>query len=100
MSRSAALGPVERAPHRLAQVRGRRAGRRALIQAHGDVGAEVFLNRYRPFRTQLKQLAINVRAEDRGPVVDAPTQSKAVDLKAAAVGENRAIPAHEPVQAA
>ena len=41
-----------------------------------------------------------MRAEDGGVVGDLARRGEAVDLEAAAVGEDRAVPAHEAVQAA
>src|SRR5215467_9596028 len=41
-----------------------------------------------------------MRTEHGRPVVDAPTQSETVDLKATAICQNRSVPAHEAMQAA
>ena len=66
----AALGPEDRAANRFAQIIRRRVGRRALVQAHGDVDAEVFLDGDGPLRRQLQQGAVDVGTEDGGAVVD------------------------------
>ncbi len=46
------------------------------------------------------QRAVEVRAELRAVLADPPHRREAEDLVAAAVGQDRAVPADEPVQAA
>ena len=97
---AAALRPVNGSPHRFTQILRPHVGRWAFIQAHGDVRAEVFLNGDGALRAELQRGAVDVRLEHRCPVVDSPAEGEAIDLKAAAVGEDRPVPAHEPVQPA
>ena len=47
-----------------------------------------------------RSVAVDVRAEDGGMVGDLAGGGEAVDLEAAAVGEDRAVPVHEAMQAA
>src|SRR5579884_865577 len=98
--RTAALGPANRAFDGDAQIIRRCAVRRTLIQAHGDVRAEVFLDGNSAFGCQLHQRTIDVRTKHGGMIVDLARRRQAVDLKTAAVGENGTVPAHEVMQAA
>ena len=67
---AAAFGPMERAAHGLAQHLRRRLERRALVETHGHVGAEVFLDGDGPFGRQFEEAAVDVRTEDGGVVGD------------------------------
>ncbi len=62
--------------------------------------AEVLLDGDGPFRRQFQKIAVDVRAEGRGVVGDVATGGEAVDLEAAAVGEDRTVPGHEAMQTA
>ena len=73
---------------------------RAVVEAHGDVGAEGLLNLDRALGGQLQKPAVEVRAEGRAAVGDFGPLGQAEDLKAPGIGEDRAVPAHEFVQAA
>ena len=74
--------------------------RRALVEAHDAVGPERFLDADRRFGRQRERASIDVRAEDDLLVVNLCQLGQAEDLKAAAVGQDRSVPAHKPVQAA
>ncbi len=97
---AAAFGPMERAAHRLAQHFQRRLERRALVKTHGDVGAKILLDGDGAFGRKFEEAAVDVRAKDGGVVGDLARGREAIDLKAAAVGEDRAVPAHEAMEPA
>ena len=72
-----------------------------MIEAHRDVGAELALNRRCDLGREPDQVAVVDRAERDAVVVDARDRvAQREDLVAAGVGEDRPVPAHEPVQAA
>ena len=78
----------------------RRIVRRALVENHRDVGAEVALDFHRLLRAEEELRAIEVRAELDAVLPDLANLREAEDLEAAAVGEYRERPVHEAVQAA
>ena len=100
MGGPAAFGPVQGAAHGLAQHFRRRPERRAFVETHRHVGAEVFLDGDGPFGREFEEGAVDVRTEDGGVVGDLARRGEAVDLEAATVGEDGAVPAHEAMQAA
>ena len=71
-----------------------------VVELHGDVAAELFLNGDGLFGRELDAVAVDVRAKDGALLVDRRPVGEAEDLKAAAVGEDRAVPAHDRVQPA
>ena len=77
-----------------------RIRRRAFIQAHGDVGAQVFLNANRSLRRQLEKRTVDVRAEYHAVVVQLSIGGETENLVSAAVCENRPGPTHKMVKAA
>ena len=83
---AAAFRPVQRPPDRFAHNLSGSTERRALIQAHGDIGTKVFLDLHGPLRTELQQGPIDMRAKDGRPIVDAKIGGQAIDLEAAAIG--------------
>ena len=87
-------------PHRDFTIFRRRVGGGAFVEAHGDIGSEVFLDLHRFLRGQFEQIAVEVGAEDGSAIVDFEIGGEAVDLIAAAVGEDGAMPVHESVEAA
>ena len=117
----AALQPAVRALHRARRVVAGDVKRRALVEHERDVRAERGLDRHRGLRAQEPLTPVQVGAkahaalldrEDRprrptgrGPaaaldlVGDAAVAHRE-DLKAPGVGDDRPLPAHEPVQAA
>ena len=80
------VGPIERL--------------RAFIQAHDDVGAQVFLAGDGALRREAVQAAVDVRAERHAVGVNFSHLCQTEDLEAARVGQHRPWPAHEAVQAA
>ena len=80
--------------------RGARA-RRALVEGHDDVGAELAPGSpsTAPGRARCGA-AVDVALEARPFLVETPQGGQAEDLVAAAVGQERPVPAHEAVQAA
>ncbi len=96
-----AARPLGGTAHGLGELGARHAGRRDVVEAHGDVAAEVPLDLGRELR----------REPDRRSVVDAPEGHPVVidreqrvpqreDLEPARVGQDRRVPAHEAVQPA
>ena len=95
----AALEPRERAAH--ARARELLVGRvrRALVERHDDVGAERVLDLDRALGRELDRRAVDLALEAHAAVGDLGLRQRE-HLEAAAVGEDRAVPAHERVQAA
>ena len=98
--RAAARRPAHRALHRFR--RGVARGRigQALVEHHRDVRAEPGLDVDGPLGRELMPRAVEVRLELGAVLADDPPLGEAEHLKAAAVGEHRAIPADESMQAA
>src|SRR5207248_5803542 len=96
---AAALRPVHGAADRFITNSRFALGGGTLIQAHGNVRTEVFLNANRLFGTELQQVAVDVRPEHGGFVGDLEVGGETIDLVAAAVGKDRPVPVHEAVQA-
>ena len=71
-----------------------------MVEHHRHVAAELFLNRDRPLGREFDSGAVDVRAKSNAAFVERHAIGEAEDLKAAAVGEDRAVPAHERVEAA
>ena len=97
---ASAAGPLRCALHcRFGDVA--RGGRLdALVEHHGDVGTERELNLGSFLWSEQMLRAIEMRAEAHAFVGDFAKLGKAEDLKAAGIGEDRAGPGHEFVQAA
>ena len=74
--------------------------REALVEHHRDVRAELRLDVGRLLGRQQVRRAVEVRSEVRALLVDRPAVGQAEHLVAAAVGQDRLVPADEPVQAA
>ena len=92
--------PVERAIHGLLHRRGRGPGFHQLVERHRDVGAEPILDADRLLGRQHRAAPVQMAPELHPRVRDLPQRREAHDLEAAAVGQDRARPAHELVQAA
>ena len=90
--------PPRRPGQRLLVVRARALRRRALVEGHEDVAAELQLDARRALRSQLLPAAVEVTAEDGALFGDPALFGKRVDLEAARIGEDVAVPGHEPVQ--
>jgi hypothetical protein len=71
-----------------------------VIELHDHVGAEVAFDGHHRFGSELALRAIDVAAELDALFSDSPERLQGEDLKTARVGEDRAIPAHERVEAA
>ena len=98
--RPRAVGPADRALGGVANHLGRVGQRHHVIQHHGHVAAQRLLDGDGPLRRNLQQPAVDVRAE-HGLLVGHPGDPRqAEELKTAAIGEDRAVPAHETVQPA
>ena len=73
----------------------------ALVQLHGDIGAEaVGLDLDRPFRRQHVFGAVDVAGEGHRLLLNLRDAGEGHDLEATAVGQDGFGPAHEPVQPA
>ena len=96
----AAARPARGARHRRGHDLERRVRRRTLVERHRDVAAQQRLDLHRAFGRQPLLGAVEVRAEGRAVLVDGAALAQAEDLEAARVGEDRARPGHEAVQAA
>jgi len=98
------LGPRAPAGRQLhALARARLLGRPgdAFVQLHDDVAAEqVGLDLHRAFGRQHMLAAVQMAGEGDGLFRDLADAAQAHDLEAAAVGEDRPVPAHEAVEAA
>ncbi len=98
--RARALRPAHRKLHRALRLgRGRGIGR-AFVEHHLDVGAEGELNVDRTFGRKRMRRAVDVRAEGDALLRDLAERPQRHDLVAAGIGEDRAVPAHEFVEAA
>ena len=94
-----ALRPERRQPDRLREVVA--PGRRADVEAHRDVGAELRLDRGHGLGREPLRGAVVDGAERDAVVVDARDRvAQREDLVAAGVGEDRPVPLHELVQPA
>ena len=71
-----------------------------VVEHHRHVAAQGLLDGHRPFRRDGHQPAVDVRAEDGFLLGHFHAMGEAEDLEAAAVGQDRPVPAHEAVQAA
>ena len=71
-----------------------------VVEHHRHVAAQKLLDGHRPFRRDGHQPAVDVRAEDGFLLGDFDAMGEAEELEAAAVGQDRPVPAHEAVQAA
>ena len=95
------LRPERRAAYRVLELSARDVDGRHLVEAHGDVRAKLALDRRRELGREARELAVVHGAERDAVVVhtrDRVTQRK--DLVATGVGEDRAVPTHERVEAA
>ncbi len=95
-----AARPRGRAAHRDLVRGGVGVGGRALVEAHRDVRTEHALDVHRGFGRQPVLGAVDVRAERDAVIVDLVDRGEREHLKAAGVGEDRAIPRREAVQTA
>ena len=78
----------------------RRGQLHADVEHHRDVDADRFLKRDDVLGREAMLAAVEVRAKRDAVVVELAPRLEAEDLKAAGVGEDRAVPRHEAVQAA
>ena len=74
--------------------------RRALVELHDDVGTEVLLDAHVVLGSPAVPRAVDDAAERHAVVVEFERVCEREDLEAAGVGEDRAVPVHERVQAA
>ena len=96
----AAPGPAQRQFHRRPRLLFRRRIGRALVEDHRHVGVQVVLHLYRTLGRQLDGVAVDRRLEADALLAELAELGQREDLEAAAVGDQRPLPAHELVQAA
>ena len=70
----------------------------AFIEAHDDVAAERFLDPDRLLRCNEVGRSVQMGAEANPLLADFPQVAEAEDLKPAAVGQDRPVPVHEPME--
>ncbi len=85
--------------HRLGDLGARQTRIDELVEGHRHVGAEQCLDLHRALGREAVRRAVEVRGEGDPVVVDAPQVRQREDLEAARVGQDRSVPAHEPMQA-
>ena len=73
---------------------------RAIVEGHGDVAAQGPLDLHAALRRHGEEGAVEMRPEDDRVVRDRPPIGQAEHLEAAAVGQDRPLPAHEAVHPA
>ena len=95
-----ALRPAVGALGRIGHDRPRRAREDRLVEGDRDVRAERLLDADRELRREPVDRAVEVAAERDAVLVDDPQVAERDDLEAARVGQDRAVPVHEPMQAA
>ncbi len=93
-----ALGPAQRQLHRTPRHVLVSGIRRAFIEDHHDIRAQVTLDLHRLFRPHEDFCAIYRRREVDALLLDLAHRAQAEHLKAARVGEDRPLPLHEVVQ--
>jgi hypothetical protein len=94
-------GPGGRPADDFGQLAARRLRRRADVEAHCDVGAEVGLDRGHRLRREVGERTVVDRAKRHALVVDVDDRvPEREHLEPAGVGENRTLPPHEAVEAA
>ena len=71
-----------------------------VVERDGDVGAERLLDGDRLLRREPVLRAVDVAPEGRAIVIDGPRRRERDDLEAARIGQDRPVPAHEPVEPA
>ena len=76
-----------------------RVARRALVEGHRDVGAQVLLDLHRALGREQVLAAVDVAPEAHALLVELAQRGEREDLVAAAVGEERPVPAGEAVEA-
>ena len=77
----------------------RRRVRRALIENHHHVRAQILLHTHARFRRQLDPIAVDRRSEDDALFADFSEIPQAEHLESTAVGQDRPLPLHEAMQA-
>ena len=94
-------GPVGRPADRILELAAGDVGGRDLVEAHRDVAAQVALDLRRELGREVRLGAVVDVAERDAVVVHRRQRvAEGEDLETAGVGENRAVPPHEPVQPA
>ena len=96
----AGRGPAQGALHRVGGVLAAARVGRALIEHHRHVRADQLLDAHALGRAEEHLRAVHRAAEAHALLADAPVLGQREDLVAAAVRQDRPVPAHEAVQAA
>ena len=95
-----AFAPAQRQFHRPRHVLARGRQPQAFVELHGNVGAEQRLDLDRAFGRELVHGAVEMRAEHHVLLGQLAQARQRHHLEAAGIGEDRARPVHEGVQAA
>ena len=98
--REGTLGPADRPRVRPGRLGGVHRRRRQLVEHHHDVGADVALRVHDRLGREKQRVAVEVALEADAVLGDLADVGEREHLEAAGVGQNGAVPAHEPVQAA
>jgi hypothetical protein len=100
MGRLAGRRPARGAFHGGLDLGTRQGAGRALVEGHDDIGAELRLDVHRQLGREDVPRAVVHRGELHAVVTHDAGALEAEHLKAAGVGQDRPVPAHEAVQAA
>ncbi len=96
-----AARPLGRASHGVLELAAVDAGGRNLVETHRDVAAQVALDLGGELRGEAGRRAVVDVAKRDSVVIDGEQRvAEREDLETARVGEDRPVPAHEPVQPA
>ncbi len=98
--RSRSSRPHARQAHRLFELFARRGQLHADVENHGNVAADSLLKFNDVLGREAMLASVEVRREGDAVVVETPPALEAKDLKAARIGEDRAIPRHEAMESA
>ncbi len=100
MRGATAARPAQRQLHGLARLAFGCRVRRAFIEDHDDVRTELALHLHRLLGTEKHAVAVDRRGEGHALLVDLAQRAEAEHLETARVGQDRAVPVHEFMQAA
>jgi hypothetical protein len=89
-----------RALHRLRDLGLRLPGIHQLVERHGHVRAEQRLDLHGTLRREPMRRAVEVGGEGDTVVIDSSQIRQREDLEPARIGQDRPVPAHEPMQPA
>ncbi len=100
VSSQATLGPGVGARHGRGHLSGRQRRIHQLVEGHGDVAAQRLLDLDRALGREALARPVQVAGEGHAVVVDSAQVGQAEHLETARIGQDRAVPAHEPMEPA